>query len=408
MNDDRKFQERAEIVKQLLLARIPTDIVAKVAGISDATVTNDRIRVAKLYGIKVPNASSTSLEREERFRMLLKTYLTVKFETREWENPIYQAARLTIDFDRIDNHFSSLGSFWEGLQNPLFLSDDPIAKNYQHLIKDCYSTEYHNFSSRFYKAIYDGIIPYDKISNEDDIINLATEFCCKIDRSCLNTMVIKDPKSIVEGLFASLTERQITVLRCWYGLDGEKMTLSDIGEDLMLTRERVRQIREKSLGIIRNKLEENKYLIHSTDRYNHLEQQYAKLDEKYKNYCNDTDKEILELHCTIQKLKNIHEEHDESLDDLNNYPLRIQILIMPIKEVRFSKRIYNALHYDYEYILDIIENWDKLLKCRNLGKKSFREIEDFLEYYDINRKTLPMEEKVLARRIIKRLKESQT
>ena len=81
---------------------------------------------------------------------------------------------------------------------------------------------------------------------------------------------------------------------------------------------------------------------------------------------------------------------------------------MPIKEVRFSKRIYNALHYDYEYILDIIENWDKLLKCRNLGKKSFREIEDFLEYYDINRKTLPMEEKVLARRIIKRLKESQT
>ena len=408
MNNDRKFRERAEIMKELLLARIPTDVIAEVAGVSSATVTNDRVRVAKFFGINVPYAATSPLERKELFRLLFKTYLEAKFETHAWRSSLCQAARLTIDFDRIDNHFSSLGSFWEGLQNPLFLSDDPIAKNYQHLIKDCYSTEYHNFSSRFYKAIYDGIIPYDKISNEDDIINLATEFCCKIDRSCLNTMVIKDPKSIVEGLFASLTERQITVLRCWYGLDGEKKTLSDIGEDLMLTRERVRQIREKSLGIIRNKLEENKYLIHSTDRYNHLEQQYAKLDEKYKNYCNDTDKEILELHCTIQKLKNIHEEHDESLDDLNNYPLRIQILIMPIKEVRFSKRIYNALHYDYEYILDIIENWDKLLKCRNLGKKSFREIEDFLEYYDINRKTLPMEEKVLARRIIKRLKESQT
>lgn len=408
MNDDRKFKERAETMKELFLARISTDVIAKVAGVSEATVAKDRAHVAKFFGINVPYAATSPLERKELFRLLFKTYLEAKFETHAWRSPLCQAARLTIDFDRIDNHFSSLGSFWEGLQNPLFLSDDPIAKNYQHLIKDCYSTEYHNFSSRFYKAIYDGIIPYDKISNEDDIINLATEFCCKIDRSCLNTMVIEDPKSIVDGLFASLTERQITVLRCWYGLDGEKKTLSDIGEDLMLTRERVRQIREKSLGIIRNKLEENKYLIHSTDRYNHLEQQYAKLDEKYKNYCNDTDKEILELHCTIQKLKNIHEEHDESLDDLNNYPLRIQILIMPIKEVRFSKRIYNALHYDYEYILDIIENWDKLLKCRNLGKKSFREIEDFLEYYDINRKTLPMEEKVLARRIIKRLKESQT
>jgi len=408
MNDDRKFQERADIMKELFLARIPTNVIAKVAGVSEATVAKDRAHVAKHYGIKVPCTAATTSERIERFRLLLRTYLEAKFETHAWRSPLCQAAKLTIDFNRIDNHFSSLGSFWEGLQNPLFLSDDPIAKNYQHLIEDCYSTEYHNFSSRFYKAIYDGIIPYDKISNEDDIINLATEFCCKIDRSCLNTMVIEDPKSIVEVLFASLTERQITVLRCWYGLDCEKKTLSDIGEYLMLTRERVRQIREKSLGIIRYKLEENKYLIHSTDRYNHLEQQYAKLDEKYKNYCNDTDKEILELHCTIQKLKNIHEEHDESLDDLNNYPLRIQILIMPIKEVRFSKRIYNALHYDYEYILDIIENWDKLLKCRNLGKKSFREIEDFLEYYDINRKTLPMEEKVLARRIIKRLKESQT
>ena len=270
MNDDRKFRERAEIMKELLLARIPTDVIAKIACVSESTIAVDRSRVAKLYRIKIPSANVTSLGREERFRILLKTYLTVNFETYEWNNPLYQAAKLLIDFDRIENHIDSLGRFYEGLQYPQFPSDDPTAKGYQHLIKDCYSTEYHNFSSRFYKAIYDGIIPYDKISNEDDIINLATEFCCKIDRSCLNTMVIENPKSVVEGLFASLTKRQITVLRCWYGLDGEKKTLSDIGEDLMLTRERVRQIREKSLGIIRNKLEENKYLIHSTDRYNHL------------------------------------------------------------------------------------------------------------------------------------------
>jgi len=403
MNDDRKFQERAEIMKQLFLARVPADVIANVAGVSEATVANDRVRVAKHYKIKVPNAVTTAHDRAERFRLLLKAYLEVRFETHKWDCPLRKAARLLIDFRRIDNHFYTLVNIWEKLQKPLFVSDDPIAKNYQQLIEDCYSVEHQDFSPLFYKAIYNGTIPYDKISCEDDIINLATEFCCKTDRSCLNTLTIDDPKALVETLFSALTDREISVLKDCYGLEGKKKTLNEIGEWFMLTRERVRQIREKSLRIIRNELNEKKYLISSNAKIHHLEEQYANLDERHKSYCDKTDKEILKLNQDILQLKGVYEKEGEGYN-LNDYPLRVQILVQPIKDCNFSIRVVNSLCCYYEYILDIIEDWDNLLKCRNFGKKSLGEVIDYLDYCGIEKDELKMEDKVLARQIIKRLK----
>lgn len=403
MNDDRKFQERAETMRKLFLARVPADVIAKVAGVSTATVANDRVRVAEYYKIKVPNAVATAHDCAERFRLLLKAYLEVRFETHKWDSPLCKAARILIDFKIIENHFYTLENIWEKLQKPLFVSDDPIAKNYQQLIEDCYSVEYQDFSPLFYKAIYNGTIPYDKISCEDDIINLATEFCCKTDRSCLNTLTIDDPKALVETLFSALTDREISVLKDYYGLEGKKKTLNEIGEWFMLTRERVRQIREKSLRIIRNELNEKKYLISSNAKIHHLEEQYANLDERHKSYCDKTDKEILKLNQDILRLKGVYEKEGEGYN-LNDYPLRVQILVQPIKDCNFSIRVVNSLCCYYEYILDIIEDWDNLLKCRNFGKKSLGEIINYLDYCGIERDELKMEDKVLARQIIKRLK----
>jgi RNA polymerase primary sigma factor len=53
----------------------------------------------------------------------------------------------------------------------------------------------------------------------------------------------------VMGLLENMDERESTVLRLRYGLDGEDpMTLKEIGERLGLTRERVRQIESEALG----------------------------------------------------------------------------------------------------------------------------------------------------------------
>jgi len=51
----------------------------------------------------------------------------------------------------------------------------------------------------------------------------------------------------VERLLAPLRERQRLILRSRYGLDGEALTLEQLGERLGVTRERVRQIQQRAL-----------------------------------------------------------------------------------------------------------------------------------------------------------------
>jgi RNA polymerase primary sigma factor len=59
-------------------------------------------------------------------------------------------------------------------------------------------------------------------------------------------------ESIHEAL-AGLKEREAKILRLYFGLDGqEPMTLEEIGAVLNITRERVRQIKEKALSRLRH------------------------------------------------------------------------------------------------------------------------------------------------------------
>jgi RNA polymerase primary sigma factor len=52
----------------------------------------------------------------------------------------------------------------------------------------------------------------------------------------------------IERALMTLTMREAEVLRCFFGLDGKAaMTLEEIGEKFDLTRERVRQIKEKGI-----------------------------------------------------------------------------------------------------------------------------------------------------------------
>ena len=406
MNDDRKFRERAEIMKELLLARIPTDVIAKIVGVSESTVAVDRTRVAKLYGIKIYGAASNPLEREERFRTLLKTYLDVMFETHNRRDPLYQAAKLLINFDKIENHIHSIEYFFERIQKPQFTSKN---LNYQQLIEECLSTKNSYFLREFYHSMYSGEIPYEDIKNERDIIELATKFCCEKDRSSINTLVIDNPKEVIDLLSRSLTYLQNKVIRYSYGLDGDKMTLAKIGDWLHLSRERVRQIHKKSLEILRDKLNEKLYLVHSTAKISHLEKQFAELNERYNEYYKRTDQEILRLNTEIEKLKDTHEEHEEHKEhdvpfDENEYPMRIQILALTLKEANLPIRIQNSLYGFCDYILDIVENWDNLANCRFFGKKSYIVLDDYLQYCDIDKDNLTLEDRVLARQLINRKK----
>ncbi|PYP43106.1 MAG: RNA polymerase subunit sigma [Gemmatimonadetes bacterium] len=57
----------------------------------------------------------------------------------------------------------------------------------------------------------------------------------------------------IEGVLKGLKEREAKILRLYFGLDSpEPMTLEEIGARLGITRERVRQIKEKALSRLRH------------------------------------------------------------------------------------------------------------------------------------------------------------
>ena len=72
----------------------------------------------------------------------------------------------------------------------------------------------------------------------------------------------RDCRARIEGVLATLEDRERYIVRCYYGLDGEEpLTLEQIGGSMGLTRERVRQLKERALGRMRG-----------PERYQFLEQ----------------------------------------------------------------------------------------------------------------------------------------
>ena len=57
----------------------------------------------------------------------------------------------------------------------------------------------------------------------------------------------------IERAIATLTPREADIIQCFYGLNGKyPLTLEEIGEKFNLTRERVRQIKEKAIRRLKN------------------------------------------------------------------------------------------------------------------------------------------------------------
>ena len=64
---------------------------------------------------------------------------------------------------------------------------------------------------------------------------------------------MKDVNSEVKNVLAVLPDREAEVIKLYFGLDGEfPMTLEEIGDKFNLTRERVRQIKEKAIRKLRH------------------------------------------------------------------------------------------------------------------------------------------------------------
>jgi RNA polymerase primary sigma factor len=60
----------------------------------------------------------------------------------------------------------------------------------------------------------------------------------------------------LKGILEVLDDREKIIIEDYYGLSGNTRTLEDIGNDFQLTKERVRQIKEKALRKLRNESSE--------------------------------------------------------------------------------------------------------------------------------------------------------
>ncbi|MDR1668026.1 MAG: RNA polymerase sigma factor RpoD/SigA [Bacteroidales bacterium] len=68
------------------------------------------------------------------------------------------------------------------------------------------------------------------------------------DRSLMNESLVRE----IERALATLTERERDIIKLFFGIGVQEMTLEEIGEKFGLTRERVRQIKEKAIRRLRH------------------------------------------------------------------------------------------------------------------------------------------------------------
>ena len=97
------------------------------------------------------------------------------------------------------------------------------------------------------------ILSLDATIGEDDKTSLMAMVADEQQESPDTQLIRNSLKAAVEAALDALDEREQEIIRLYYGLDGERgMNLEEIGSQFGLTRERIRQIKEKALRKLRN------------------------------------------------------------------------------------------------------------------------------------------------------------
>jgi RNA polymerase primary sigma factor len=97
-------------------------------------------------------------------------------------------------------------------------------------------------------------ISMDAPLRDDEENNLYDIMLNDDSPSADNELILSSLRKEIERSLSTLSEREADVLRYFFGLHGYPiLTMEEIGEKLVLTRERVRQIKEKAIKKLKNK-----------------------------------------------------------------------------------------------------------------------------------------------------------
>ena len=92
----------------------------------------------------------------------------------------------------------------------------------------------------------------DESFDEDDERNLLNTLADTTQVNPDADVLCESVKDQLESVLDSLDQRELRIIRLYYGLDGEALTLEQIGGLMGVTRERVRQIKERALSCLRH------------------------------------------------------------------------------------------------------------------------------------------------------------
>lgn len=99
----------------------------------------------------------------------------------------------------------------------------------------------------------------NKINDEnDDVLYKKESFFGEDIKHYVNEIKVQ-PHKIVYELLDTLTNREKYIIKCYFGIENEKMTLGEIGEVLDLSKERVRQCKKVALRKLRSEILSNDF-----------------------------------------------------------------------------------------------------------------------------------------------------
>jgi RNA polymerase primary sigma factor len=88
---------------------------------------------------------------------------------------------------------------------------------------------------------------------QDEETTLYDVLLSKDSPSPDKTLLTDSLRKEIERVLSTLTYREANIIRLYFGLNGKHAhTLEEIGEEFSLTRERVRQIKEKAIKRLKN------------------------------------------------------------------------------------------------------------------------------------------------------------
>ena len=93
----------------------------------------------------------------------------------------------------------------------------------------------------------------DESFEEDDERSLLNILADNNQETPDSDVITSSARTQLEEVLENLDERELRIIRLYFGLDGtEALTLEQIGGLMGLTRERVRQLKERALGKLRH------------------------------------------------------------------------------------------------------------------------------------------------------------